>query len=80
MKSKVQECDGGFICMVCWKCIKHSDNMKRHMREIHLWSGVRYHCPPCDKYLKNQRNMKAHVCREHKNWRGVNVDTFVVKG
>ena len=81
MKSNVQVCDGGFICLICWKSIKNSYNMRRHMREIHVSSaiGVGYHCPPCDKYFSNQRNMKHHIDKHHVNWKGVNTDTFVVK-
>ena len=79
MKSNVQECDGGFLCLICWKSIKHFRAMRRHMREIHIVSYVNYRCPPCDKFFKNKRTMKVHVERNHKNWRGVNLETFAVK-
>ena len=79
MKSYVQECDdGGFLCLICWKSIKRSDAMRRHMREIHIVSYVNYRCPPCDKLFNNKRKMKAHVDYKHKNWRGVNIETFAV--
>ena len=49
------------------------------MRDIHLGHDGAYHCPPCDKYFSNQRNMKHHIKKNHVNWKGVNIDTFVVK-
>ena len=79
MKSNVQVCDGGFICLICWKSIKNQVNMRVHMRDIHLGHDGAYHCPPCDKYFSNQRNMKHHIDKHHVNWKGVNTDTFVVK-
>ena len=78
MKSKVQECEGGFLCLICWKSMKYSGNMRVHLREKHIVSLVNYHCPPCDKIFNSKRKMKAHVDYKHKNWRGVNIETFAV--
>ena len=78
MKSKVQECDGGFLCLICWKSIKHSNTMRRHLREKHIVPSVYYHCPPCDKFFFYKRTVKAHLDNKHKNWRGVNIETFAV--
>ena len=78
MRSFVQECDGGFLCMICWKSMR-SDTIRRHMREKHMVSLVNYHCPPCDKFFNSKRYMKEHISRSHKNWRGVNIETFAVK-
>ena len=30
--------------------------------------------------LREKRYTKQHIDRNHENWKGVNIDTFVVKG
>ena len=78
MQSKIQACDGGFICLICGTSNKQHSSIRRHMREIHL--DRRYRCPSCDKYFKNQRYMKNHVTINHKDWMvDVDYDSLVVK-
>ena len=82
MQSKVEDCDGGFVCMLCGKiCLKKGgkSNMRRHMREIHLSLDEVYQCPLCDKYFKNQTGIYNHIKYNHKEWKGVNYDNFAVK-
>ena len=78
MQHYVQACDRGSICMICGKRLKDR-NMRRHMREIHLSSDEKYYCRPCNKHFKNRQCIYAHVTRNHKDWKGVNYDSFAVK-
>ena len=80
MKRMVQDCDGGFICMMCRKKLKKFGNMKKHLQEIHLRSGEVYYCPPCNKYYKAEQNIHAHIRKCHKDWgKDVKLNTFAVK-
>ena len=77
MQHYVRACDGGSICLVCGK--KLSSHVRRHMREIHLSSDDDNYCPICDKHLKNKSCMYVHILRNHKDWKGVDCDSFAVK-
>ena len=77
--SKVQAQEDGSICMICYKKIKRSADMRRHMRDIHLSSNDDYHCPPCNKYFKARNNIYVHIRHCHKDWKHVNYDSFAVK-
>ena len=77
VKTYAQSCDGGSICLICGK--KLVTHMKRHMREVHHLSCDRYYCPTCDKFFKNRSVMYHHIRRKHDEWKGVDLDSFVVK-
>ena len=77
MQHYVRACDGGSVCLVCGK--KLFSQVKRHMRDIHLSIDRAYHCPTCDKYFKNRMNMYNHIRNQHKDWKGINCDSFAVK-
>ena len=79
MKTRVQECDGGFICMICGRRISLRGNMVRHLRDQHLSTGADYRCPPCNKYFKNRADIYNHIRTRHRDWQGVNYDNFAVK-
>ena len=79
MKSKVQTCDSGLVCLICGKRLcPNMSKMKRHMREIHLSFDGAYHCPTCDKYFKNRMGIYNHIKRWHEDWKGINCDSFAV--
>ena len=79
MQSKVEACDGGFVCMLCGKFNKRRDHMRRHIREIHLSLDGVYQCPSCGKYFKNRTAIYSHVHKLHKEWKGVNYDNLFVR-
>ena len=81
MRDYVKICKGGSdsICLVCGKKLGSVGSMKRHMREMHLTSGRDYHCPTCDEFFKNRSNMYNHIYKNHRDWKGVDLDTFAVK-
>ena len=53
--------------------------MVNRLQDVH-WSGApSYFCPSC-RLSKNSRHaFKLHVYAYHPDWRGVKLDTFVVK-
>lgn len=80
LKSKLQACDGGFICTICTKQLStHRGNLKKHMQNVHLSSDGDYHCPPCKKNFKNQKGIYDHVKKLHKDWETINYEDFAVK-
>ena len=80
LESKLQRCDGGFICTICTKQLStHRGNLKKHMRDIHLSSDGDYQCPPCEKNFKNQKGIYDHVKKLHKDWKIINYEDFAVK-
>ena len=75
-----QACDGDLICMTCGKQLGYQlAHMKRHLRDIHLSSDKDYYCPPCDKHFKNRGCIYFHIRTNHKDWKGVDYDSFAVK-
>ena len=38
-----------------------------------------YHCPTCDKYFRNRMGIYNHIRKKHKDWKGVDYDSFAVK-
>ena len=75
MQIHVRQCDGGHICMLCGKTYS-SFSIKRHLKEIHIGTQVRYRCPPCGKEYANRRTIYSHVRLSHKDWKGVDIDSF----
>ena len=53
--------------------------MVNRLKDVH-WSGApSYFCPSC-RLSKNSRHaFKLHVYAYHPDWRGIKLDTFVVK-
>jgi uncharacterized C2H2 Zn-finger protein len=76
MRNEVQECSSGFICLVCGKTIQMRKNIRRHMKELHV--NVQYRCPPCKKMFKTRASIYKHISKEHRDWKGVNYDNFLV--
>ena len=81
MQHYARACDGGCICLICGKCLSKSYNMRRHMRKLHLSSASDedHHCTPCDKHFKNRLDIYNHIRRNHKDWTGVDFDSFNVE-
>ena len=79
MKSKVKSCDGVYACQLCGSITKHWSTIRRHVREVHLSSDKSYCCPPpCNKYYKNRRGLYQHFQSQHKDWKGIDYNTFAV--
>ena len=78
MQAHVRRCDGDrYICMLCAKTIS-SYCIRRHLREVHIGARVRYRCPPCGKEFANRRTIYSHVRVTHKDWKGVDLDSFMM--
>ena len=75
MQIHARLCDGGYICMICGKIISLI-NIRRHLREVHIGTQVKYRCPPCGKEFANRRTIYSHVRLSHKDWKGVDLDSF----
>ena len=75
MHTHVRVCDGGYICLICGKTISFV-NIRRHLREKHIGNQVKYRCPPCGREFANRRNISQHVRLSHKDWKGVDLDSF----
>ena len=65
--------------MICGKRNTLFNSMKRHMRELHIGSDEEYYCPACDKYFKSRMRIYDHIRKKHKDWKGINCDSFAVK-
>ena len=71
---------GGHFCLICTKVIKGSyATAKYHFRDLH-WSGApSYTCPApqCQRVYTSKAAFKMHRTRNHPDWRGVPLDTFL---
>ena len=74
MEDQVEQCDYGYVCLLCTKAIKGKQEMRRHMREQHMRPKT-YMCPPCGISFKN-RQFFLHVNKTHPDWRGMNLERF----
>ena len=75
--ANVERCDYGFVCLICSRSIKQMTKMRRHMREVHM-KPKEYRCPPCNLVFKN-RHFGDHVRKFHPDWRGINIDRFLIE-
>jgi hypothetical protein len=76
VQTQVQDCQGGFMCLICGKTVAQRGAVKRHMREVHT-TPVQYHCPPCNKVFNN-RSFHNHVVSVHK-FKGIDFEKFRVQ-
>ena len=74
MSTKVKLCDKGFACLLCGQTIKAKQNMKNHLRDIHM-KPRQYKCPPCDKFFTN-RSFVQHIYKLHPDWHGIDYESF----
>ena len=74
LSTQIQQCEAGFLCILCTKTIRHASNVRRHLREAHLRQRY-YRCPQCDKsYML--RSFKTHIEKSHPGWKGVDCERF----
>ena len=75
---------GGYFCLICTKVIKGCfANAKYHFRDLHWSDAPSYWCfgkePKCQKYYTSMSAFRMHLRNNHPDWKGVSLDTFVVK-
>ena len=71
---------GGHFCLICTKVIKGNyTTAKYHFRDLHWSEAPTYTCPApqCQKVYTSQAAFKMHRNRNHPDWRGVPLDTFL---
>ena len=74
LSTQIQQCEAGYLCILCTKTIRHASNVRRHLREAHMRPRY-YRCPQCDKsYML--RSFKSHVEKSHSGWKGVDYERF----
>ena len=58
IRSQMQACRDGFICMICGKCLLRRKTLRQHLRDTHYSSEKEYQCPHCNKYMKAKTMIK----------------------
>ena len=69
----------GFRCLICQKELANYDKCRKHMRDIHWAAGPSFVCPEdnCQKTNTSRNAFAAHMQRNHPEWKGVPLDTFI---
>ena len=62
--ANVEQCDYGYVCLLCSKTIPLRQNMINHMMEQHL-RPQEYKCPPCGLVFKNRELSTDHFKMYH---------------
>ena len=40
MRTQVQQCTDGFMCLMCGKIVKRANHMRRHLKEQHMQAAL----------------------------------------
>ncbi len=58
----------GVVCLLCGSHLKDGGrcNVRRHMKDMHLYSGLRFRCPACSRVYKSQNSLRTHASMYHK--------------
>ncbi len=61
----------GVVCLLCGSHLKDGGrcNVRRHMKDMHLYYNLRYRCPACERVYKSQNSLRCHVSMYHKEMR-----------
>ena len=71
--------DGRFLCLICNKVLKNKEKSRKHFRDIHWADAPTFLCPE-ENYTYTSRNaFGEHIRRNHPEWKGVALDTFIKK-
>ena len=75
---------GGHFCILCAKVIKgRKSNIRRHFVNFHWSEAPSYTCPGkqprCQRVFTSRNNFHTHLHRNHPEWKGVPLDTFIIK-
>ena len=73
---------GGYFCIICAKVLRgpHT-NVRSHFIDLHWSEAPTYWCfgKQCHKYYTSKNAFRKHLKTHHPDWKGVSLDTFVVK-
>jgi uncharacterized C2H2 Zn-finger protein len=78
IRQKVSRVENGFLCQLCGSVLKSTGSIRRHFCDKHFDSGKVYVCPSCRKRYRSKNSFSTHVYQRHKDWKGVDMDTFAV--
>lgn len=67
---------GGHFCIICDKDLGY---VKRHFEDLHWSDAPSYFCPApkCQKVYTAKSAFSMHLRRNHPDWKGVPLDTFL---
>ena len=74
--------DGGYFCIICAKVLKGPQtNVRSHFVDLHWSDAPSYWCygKQCHKYYTSKSAFRKHLRNYHPDWKGVSLDTFIVK-
>ena len=59
---------GGVVCLLCGARLRDASksNVRRHMKDMHLYYNLRYRCPVCHRVYKSQNSIRTHMSMYHK--------------
>ena len=77
MRTQVQQCTDGFMCLMCGKIVKRANHMRRHIKEQHMQAEY-FRCPPCDRVFVN-RQFYNHIQKTHPTWKDIDYDRYRVQ-
>ena len=77
MRTQVQQCTDGFMCLMCGKIVKRANHMRRHLKEQHMQAEY-FRCPPCDRVFVN-RQFYNHIQKSHPTWKDIDYDRYRIE-
>ena len=75
---------GGYFCIICAKVLKGPQtNVQSHFVDLHWSEAPSYWCQgkwqKCQRYYTSKSAFRMHLRNVHPDWKGVSMDTFIVK-
>lgn len=68
----------GAICRLCGSKFSRYNDVRRHMKEKHLGSGVIFQCPRCQRTFTIRRSFQNHIRGNHPELKGLDVDGCLI--